>query len=156
VAVSLGCTMSEEGIKIISTPDGAVRTEVQLGRDAATRPWRLIGAGEGAQKQFECQACGQFTLDSVDQCDICPQCSWEDWYECHDLPDKEVRPNYSSLNRAREIVRRFGPAAFVAANEKDGPTIEEFEAMSREELAALPTLEDIVKGKKRAWTRSFK
>jgi hypothetical protein len=148
--------MSQEGIKIISTSEGVVHTKVQLGRDAAIRPWRLVGDGEDATKQYECQACGQFTLDMVDQCDICSQCGWEDWYECHDLPDKEVRPNYSSLNRAREVIRRFGPPAYVAINQKDGPTTEELEAMSSRELAALPTLGDIVKGKERAWTRSPK
>lgn len=141
--------MAQKGIKIISTPDGVTRSEVLLGRDAAVRPWRLVGEGDSAKRQYECQACRQFTLECVDECDICPQCGWEDWYECHDAPDKEVRPNYSSLNRAREIIQRFGPAAYVALKKKEGPSIQELEAMSPEQRAALPTLEQIVNSKKR-------
>jgi hypothetical protein len=83
--------------------------------------------------------CDGFTLDYVDHCDICPKCGWEDWYECHDQPDDVVRPNYTSLNTARDIVRRFGPAAAHQVNRAKGMTAGEVESMSAEELSRLKT-----------------
>lgn len=113
---------------------------VKLGRDCATRPSQP-GAEHG-RRLFQCMCCEGFTLDDVDVCDVCTRCGWQDWYECHDSPDQEVRPNYLSLNRAREILRRWGPSAACQANRARGLSFERLERMSAEELSALKGMDE--------------
>jgi hypothetical protein len=110
---------------------------VQLGRDAAIRAFRMSDDGE---KLFQCVCCGMYTLSSVDTCDICPDCGWEDWYECHDAPSEVVRPNYISLNDARSVLALFGPAACCEANQSGHISIHDIERMSPSELATLKTM----------------
>jgi hypothetical protein len=121
-----------------SASQGAVSVcPVQLGRDEAVRPFQDLPGG----RRFECVCCGQYTLERVDECDICGNCGWEDWYECHDSAGEVIRPNYVSLTVAREVVKRFGPAALCSVNRASGVTIEDLAAMSREQLQSLQTLD---------------
>ena len=111
---------------------------VKLGRDAAIRPARMDSNGT---KVFQCVCCFEFTLGVVDECDICGNCGWEDWYECHDDPKAVIRPNYISLQVARNLYARFGAGAACAANRAKGLTITELESMTEHELRALKTLD---------------
>ena len=117
------------------SPNGAMAYPVRLGRDAVIRPTREV-PGSGAKK-FQCRCCDQFTLDVVDECDVCGNCGWEDWYECHDRPTEIIRPNYLSLTTARTVVARFGPAASCNANRAGGLSVEALEKLSPKDLAAL-------------------
>jgi hypothetical protein len=122
----------------VGQSQGAVSVcPVQLGRDEAVRPFQDLPGG----RRFECVCCGQYTLERVDECDICGKCGWEDWYECHDSAGEVIRPNYVSLTVAREVVKRFGPAALCSVNRARGVTIEDLAAMSREQLQSLQTLD---------------
>lgn len=122
-----------------TTPPGVY--SVSLGRDQAIRPWQLNPASPDKRK-YLCVCCGAYSLDCVDQCDICPECGWEDWYECHDMPDRVIRPNYISLNDARSICAQYGPGAACAVNRAKGLTRAELESMSAEERAQLKGLDD--------------
>lgn len=121
------------------TEAGPVSHPVTLGRDAARRsyrrplrrPWRKI---------YQCLCCDAYTLDSVDCCDICPCCGWEDWYECHDSPDDQIPPNRLSLNEARRIVAVFGPAACTHVNQAGGLSVSDLERMPPSERAELKSI----------------
>ncbi|MFN0011364.1 MAG: CPCC family cysteine-rich protein [Phycisphaerales bacterium] len=133
--------MARPGIKLVSTDQGVAKTEVLLGRDSARRPFQRL-PWQPWKKRFRCECCGGFTLDSVDCCDICPECGWEDWYESHDAPDQVVRPNYISLNVARSLVQRFGVGAAASANGSHGIAVGDIERMSPDEIAKLPRMSE--------------
>lgn len=130
--------MAEKGTKIIMTDHGPVASSVELGRDSATRPFKSE-SGKSDDRKYQCCCCGAFTLNAVDVCNICPECGWEDWYECHDEPNTAKRPNRIGLCSARDIFRRFGPGAVFQINRAGGLTIQQVEAMSVEERARLKT-----------------
>jgi hypothetical protein len=132
--------MSESGTKLESTTAGVVETSVELGRDARSRPFRRE-VFRPWRKRFQCVCCGRYTLHNVDYCDICPRCGWEDWYECHDEPDREIRPNYVSLNAARRLVQEYGVGVACQVNMRN-VSVDELKQMTAEELAALKSLDD--------------
>jgi hypothetical protein len=138
--------MPEQGVKIISTDRGVIRSTVELGRDSQVRRYRRP-LWRPWSKKFQCRCCEKFTLDDVDYCDVCPECGWEDWYECHDSPGQVIRPNYLSLDQARDLVLRFGVAASSEANRAGGLSIEEIERASPVERAKFRTARERVEGR---------
>lgn len=139
--------MSEIGKKIIRTPDGLVEYEVALGRDQSKRAYTTDR--DTGHRKYQCVCCSRFTLNGVDHCEICGDCGWEDWYECHDAPDQVIRPNYVSLNQAKDIVERFGTAAVSQTNKAGGLSIEMIEKMSPNELARLKTIREEIEDRRR-------
>lgn len=121
-----------------TSPPGVYR--VEHGRDRASRPWRPDPT-DSSKRRFQCVCRGDYTLDVVDECDVCPKRGWEDWYECHDAPDRVTRPNYISLNDARSICARYGQGAACAVNRAKGLRRAELDSMSAEELAQLKGLD---------------
>ncbi len=111
---------------------------VRLGRDAAVRPFKDLQGG----RRYQCVCCGRFTLEYVDECDVCGHCGWEDWYECHESPLEVVRPNYISLSQAREALRRFGPGAVRRLNRARGLPPGELERLSPEQVRSFRTLDE--------------
>jgi hypothetical protein len=110
---------------------------VQLGRDTAVRPFQDVPEG----RRLQCVCCGQFILDRIDECDICENCGWEDWYECHDSPAEVIRPNYVSLDQARRMVAEQGPLATRLVNRAGGMAADEAVRLSRAELDAIAARE---------------
>jgi hypothetical protein len=130
-----------------SEHDNSSAYPVALGRDAKSRPSRrepLTGS-----LHFQCMCCGAFSLSSVDKCDICTECGWEDWYECHDAPDTVVSPNRVSLNVARSVCMRFGAGACCELMFSRGRALErtrEIENLTAKERASLQTARQRVEG----------
>ncbi|MFG0243740.1 MAG: CPCC family cysteine-rich protein [Phycisphaerales bacterium JB054] len=112
---------------------------VSLGRDKAIRPWQP-NPKDPSKRRYQCVCCGEFTLDIVDECDVCPECGWEDMYECNESPDRVIRPNYISLNDARSICAKYGAGAACAVNRAKGMTRAELESMSTEQRSQLKGL----------------
>jgi hypothetical protein len=133
--------MSEQGTKMVTTSNGLVVHPVQFGRDARRRPFRRSLLPPW-RKRYQCVCCGAYTLDSVDWCDICSRCGWEDWHEYNDAPDQCLRPNYVSLNTLRSVIQRFGYGAACHVNRARGLTVADLEAMSQAQLATLRTYEE--------------
>lgn len=117
---------------------------VHLGRDKNIRPFNLDPSG---RQWFQCVCCGEYTLDVVDECDICSNCGWEDWYQCHDEPDQRISPNGISLNAAKAICAKFGPGACCEANWVLGSNrLHELDAMKPDEIKRLKTAKERVEG----------
>lgn len=109
---------------------------VQLGRDLASRKHQP-DPEDPSKRRYECLCCGAFSLSSVDNCETCRRCGWEDWYECHDRPNDPIRPNYISLTDARSIVAKYGPGAAFQVNRARGLARSELEAMTPSQIANL-------------------
>lgn len=99
--------------------------------------------------RFPCLCCGAVSLDEpgdASLCEICGQCGWDHWYECHESPDAIIQPNYVSLRTLQDVVRRFGAAAACQINMAGGLTVEDLEAMTAAQLASLKTHEQEWRG----------
>ena len=131
--------MNDDAVQPLRDDDKPVAYPVKLGRDRAIRPFRVEPVT--GKTYYQCVCCGAFTLDTVDECDICPECGWGDWYECLDSPNDEVRPNYISLAAAQSLCMRFGAGACSEANSprQGAERIRDIEAMRPHLRAGLPT-----------------
>jgi hypothetical protein len=120
---------------------------VSLGRDAECRARRR--EPHTGTLYFQCMCCGAFSLSSVDACEVCRECGWEDWYECHDAPETVVSPNRVSLNVAQSVFMRFGAGACCEVNFSGGVAseqIREIESLSVKDRASLRTARQRVEG----------
>lgn len=122
----------QQGRALIPSSSAHGSSSVRPFKEDLTRP---------SSKKYQCLCCSEYSLDSVEKYDICARCGWEDCPESNNAPSQDVSPNYVSLNAARSIVQRFGPAAACHVNRAGGLTLLDLESMSAEQIAALKSLD---------------
>ncbi len=74
----------------------------------------------GSRKDKYCPACNSLILIAGAP-DMCGACLWESYPEAMENPDRVVRPNYVSLNQARQIAAVAGVDKLRTANSGGPP-----------------------------------
>ena len=95
--------------------------------------------------KFACVCCGELMLDKPSDSysyEICGNCGWEHCPMCYEKSGEIHRPNYISLDEAKEIVGLYGPGASTQINMARGLSRSKVESMSDSERATLKRLMD--------------